>query len=337
MDAISLAIILVFVAAFYMAWNIGANDLANSMADVVGARVLSLRQVVLAAGFMTFIGAALFGSRVTATIAKGIVPISQIDQHLVTRGALASLLAAGIWVTIATYFRLPVSTSHSIVGAVLGFGLVAATIGTIKFGDIAWVVLLKIIFSWVLSPVGGLLLSYLVFALIRKLLIERVKNMLRLERIFGFLLIGASCYLAFSLGTNDVANAVGPLSAALGEAKIPFWVLAFGGCGIVLGISTWGYRVVETIGEKITKLTPTSAFSASFSTATVVIFCSTLGLPVSTTHTLVGAIVGVGLARGLEAVNLVIIRRIMYSWLITIPVTAALAMVIYLGSLGVRM
>jgi PiT family inorganic phosphate transporter len=336
MDAISPTVILVFVAAFYMAWNIGANDLANSMGDVVGARVLNLRQIVLVAGCMTFLGAALFGSRVTTTIAEGIIPISQIDQQLVTGGGLASLLAAGIWITIATYFRLPVSTSHSIVGAVLGFGLVIANAGIIKFGDIAWAVLLRIVFSWILSPIAGMFLAFLVFTLIRRALIERVRDVRRLEKIFGFLLICSSCYIAFSLGTNDVANAVGSLSAALGKTgmQIPVWILAFGGFGIVLGISTWGYRVVETIGKRITELTPTRGFSADISTATVVLVCSTFGLPVSTTHTLVGAIVGVGLARGLDAVNLAIIRRIVYSWLITVPASTALAIIIYLGFWG---
>jgi len=330
---LSLFSIVGLIAAFYMAWNIGANDLANSMGDVVGAKALTMRQVIILAGIMNFLGAVLLGSRVTSTIGKGIIPISDMDPHMAALGALSALIAAGIWVTIATYFNLPVSTSHSIVGAMLGFGLVSVIMGNIQMGDISWKVLLQIAFGWVLSPVAGMVLGYLIFSAVRLSFIERAENIGKLEGVFRYLLICSSCYQAFSFGSNDVANAIGPVSVVMGTLgeEVPIGLLVFGGIGIVIGLSTWGYRVIYTIGEKITELTPTRGFSADIACASTVIMCSSLGLPVSTTHVLVGATIGVGLARGLQAVNLNVIRNIVYSWLLTVPVATVVAMVVYLG------
>ncbi|MDY6964950.1 MAG: anion permease [Halobacteriota archaeon] len=334
---LSLLSIMGLIAAFYMAWNIGANDLANSMGDVVGARALNLRQVVILAGIMNFLGAVIYGSRVTETVGKGIVPITDIDPYLAALGALSALIAAGLWITTATYFNLPVSTSHSIVGAMLGFGLVSAFRGTIGLNDIAWVVLLKVVLSWILSPVSGMFLGFIIFSAIRRTFIERAESIASLEGIFRYLLICSSCYQAFSFGSNDVANAIGPVSVVMGfvGTVIPIWLLVLGGIGMVIGLSTWGYKVVYTIGEKITDLTPTRGFSADVACATTVIACSYLGLPVSTTHVLVGSTIGVGLARGLEAVNLNVIRNIVYSWLLTVPVAMIISMIIYLGIIEV--
>ena len=334
---LSLFSIVGLIAAFYMAWNIGANDLANSMGDVVGAKALSMRQVIILAGIMNFLGAVLLGSRVTSTIGKGIIPISEMDPHIAALGALSALIAAGIWVTIATYFNLPVSTSHSIVGAMLGFGLVSVIRGNIQMNDIAWMVLLRIAFGWVLSPVAGMILGYLIFSAVRHSFIERTENIGKLEGVFRYLLICSSCYQAFSFGSNDVANAIGPVSVVMGTLgeEVPIGLLVFGGIGIVVGLSTWGYKVIYTIGEKITELTPTRGFSADIACATTVIMCSSLGLPVSTTHVLVGATIGVGLARGLQAINLNVIRNIVYSWLLTVPVATVVAMAVYIGLLWV--
>lgn len=332
-------VIAIFAAGLYMAWNIGANDLANSMADVVGSKSLTVKQVIITASIFTFLGAVLFGGRVTKTIGRGIVPIHLIDPNLLVLGALAALIAAGIWITIATFLGLPVSTTHSIVGGMLGFGLVAVGTGTIEMGDIAWVVLLKVMASWVISPICGMCLAFLVFTLIRRLLIERVKDLLKLERNFKYLNICSSCYQAFAWGSNDIANAVGPISVVLGTmgygAELPVWVLALGAVGILIGLSTWGYKVILTTGEMITELVPTRGFSADIGGATTVFICSYLGMPVSTTHTIVGAVIGVGLARGLNAVDLRIIRRIVFSWLVTVPIVTVIAAMIYLGLMGI--
>jgi PiT family inorganic phosphate transporter len=326
-------VIAILVAGFYMAWNIGANDLANSMGDVVGSRSLTLAQVIPLAGVLNLLGAIFFGSRVTLTVGKGIVPIAQIDPHLVTVGALAILLGAGLWITLATYFNVPVSTTHAIVGAVLGFGLVSAAQGFIGPGEIRWPVLLKVVLSWVLSPVSGAIMAFFIYRSIRRFLIDRVSDLARLEKVFRYFVIVSSGYQAFSHGSNDVANAIAPVAMAIGSGggmELPRWILAFGGLGITIGIATWGYRVVWTIGQRITELTPTRAFSADVAAATTVFICSRLGLPVSTTHTLVGATIGIGLARGMEALNLRMVRDIVISWLLTVPIAAAIAAFLYL-------
>lgn len=330
-------IIIILVIGLYMAWNIGANDLANAMGDVVGSKALELRQVIILAGIMEFLGAVFFGSRVTSTVAKGIVPIGMIDPHLVTIGALSAMLAAGIWITVATYFNLPVSTSHAIVGAMLGFGIGAAVTGAINITAINMGVMVRIVASWILSPVAGGVMAFIVFMLIRKLILARADDSHRVERVFRYFVIASSCYIAFAHGSNDVANAIAPVSAALGlmGSELPIWILALGGGGIVFGLATWGYRVIETVGKKITELTPTRGFSADVSTATIVIVCSSFGMPVSTTHTLVGAIIGVGLAGGLSAVNLGVIKKIVASWVMTVPVAMVLTTAIYLSLLGV--
>ena len=336
---LSILTIIGLIGAFYMAWNIGANDLANSMGDVVGAKVLTLRQVCIAGGIMNFLGVVLYGSRVTKTVGKGIVQtdrLMEIDPHMAVLGAIAALFAAGIWVSIATFKQLPVSTSHSMVGSMLGFGIAAASMGIIGFDDIGWVVLMKVAASWILSPFAGLILAFLIFNLIRHTLINRVEDTSRLEKIFGPLLVASSCYQAFSFGSNDVANAIGPVPIILGieNLEIPLWLLVFGGIGIVIGLSTWGYKVIYTIGERITELTPTRGFSSDVACATVVIACSSFGMPVSTTHVLVGCTIGVGLARGLEAVNLNVIKKIVYSWLVTVPISMIIASAIFLGLVG---
>jgi len=325
-------IIIIFLAGFYMAWNIGANDLANAMGTSVGSKALTIKQVIILASILEFCGAVFFGKRVTTTIAKGIVPIELLDQNLVTIGALSAILIAGIWITLATLYKLPVSTTHSIVGAVLGFGLGLVIRGSLPFSAIKWRTLLNIVASWVISPISGAISAFLIFYLIRRFILEHTENVRSVEKIFGYLQIASASYVAFAHGSNDVANAVGPVAAALGVvgSELPRWVLAIGGLGIVLGLATWGYRVIETVGEKITTLTPTRGFSAEFGTASTVLVCSSLGLPISTTHTLVGAVVGVGLAGGIEAVDLSVLRKIVYSWVVTVPFTALGTLLLYI-------
>lgn len=336
MDLLVIAIIL---AGLYMAWNIGANDLANAMGTSVGTGALSLKQVIIIAAGFEFLGAVLFGERVTSTIAKGIVPIDTIGSihpDIVAVGMLASILAAGFWVTLATFYNLPVSTSHSIVGSVLGFGLIAAYNGTIAFSDIHWGELTKIVASWFISPALGAVLAYLTFSVIRKIFLHRAKDLPLVEKKFISLQLITACYMAFAHGSNDVANAVGPLAAALRVmgvtgVEIPIWVLVMGGLGMVIGMATWGYKVVETIGSKITELTPTRGFSAEFATASVVLLHSYSSLPISTTHTLVGSVIGVGLAGGIAAVDLRVIWKIISSWIATVPIAALTSALIFVG------
>ncbi|MDD3043328.1 MAG: inorganic phosphate transporter [Methanosarcinaceae archaeon] len=346
-----------------MAWNIGANDLANAMGTVVGTGGLSIRQVIVLAAVFEFLGAVYFGSRVTETIAKGIVPIDRLGElgnpgnlgngpaglaggvggfpHMLALGMLAAVLAAGFWVTFATFYNLPVSTSHASVGGMLGFGLALAYRGIIPYSLIRWPVLARIVASWLISPVLGAVLAFLLFVLIRTLVLHRVEK--DVEKYFVGLQVITACYLAFAHGSNDVAGAVGPLSAAfarlglIGGEEVPAWLFMLGGVGMVLGLSTWGYRVIETVGSKITELTPSRGFAAQFATASVVLLHSYVSLPISTTHILVGSVIGVGLAGGLSAVDLSVVWKIVFSWIVTVPVAALTSALLFLGfgALGV--
>jgi len=400
------SILLAAVAAgFYMSFNIGANDVANAMGTSVGAGSLTLRRAVIVAAIFTFLGAVLVGSYVTETIRKGIINPECFahNPHLLIGGMVAVLLGAGVWITIATYLGLPISTTHSIVGALIGFGLIGAGLKGVN-----WRAVLVIISSWIISPFAGALISYSLFIIIkRKILdlespLEGVKKVgpffvsmvlgvlslafvygglkhfsrkLSLPSVlgvsFGVAIIGGlmsfvflrkyclnrnneydkvenlskplqvltASYVAFALGSNDVANAVGPVAAIMAimetqkvtmQVPVPLWILVIGGIGLVIGISTWGWRVIETIGRKITEVTPTRGFAAEFGAATVVLVCSRLGIPVSTTHASVGTVIGVGLARGITAINLRVIRNIIFSWLLTFPLSAVFTVGIYL-------
>ena len=391
--------------AFYMAWSIGSNDVANSMATAVGAKAITFRQAVLIAGILNFVGAVFVGSHVTETVKGNIVQPSMIpDLHTLLLGFIASLLAAAIWVTLSTWKEMPISTTHSVVGALLGFGLIAG--GT---SSINWIKLGEVASSWVLSPIVGCILAFFVFKIIVKLIFEKSKPvesakivgpgiigvtafmivssllmktplgekigitndltaiitsifigivialisifLLRnikaksaedyetVERIFRRLQIVTSCYVAFSHGANDVANAIGPVAGiiplATGEgfsstAPVPIWLLALGGFGIAIGCMTWGHKVMRTLGYRITTLTNTRGFSVDFGAATTVLIASKLGMPISTSHTVVGAVIGVGLARGLAAVDLGVIKKIIVSWLLTVPVAAGTSALIFL-------
>ncbi len=343
MDVFNPFVIALIAAALYMAWNIGANDLANAMGTSVGSGALSLKQVILVAAVFEFFGATFFGKRVVSTIASGIVPLDQIrmiDSHLVVIGMLAAILAAGFWVTLTTFYNLPVSTTHSIVGAVLGFGLVSAYHGIIPYSDIHWAVLVKIVASWLISPLLGALIAYLLFIMVSHFILQRTDNPFLIEKKFVPLQIMTACYMAFAHGSNDVANSIGPLYAGLNvlgmdSVQAPTWIMVLGGFGMVLGLATWGYKVIQTIGNKITELTPTRGFCAEFATASVVVMHSYSSLPISTTHTLVGSVIGVGLAGGLAAVDLSVIGKIAVSWIITVPVAALTSALIFTGLMGI--
>ncbi|MBN1355183.1 inorganic phosphate transporter [bacterium] len=392
------------ILGFYMAWNIGANDVANAMGTSIGSGTLTLRQAALIAGIMNFLGALLVGSHVTETIRRGVIdPMRfQSNPREFVLGMLGVLLASGMWVMFATWKEWPVSTTHSVIGAVVGFGIAAG-----GFGMVNWKIIGFIVLSWIVSPVVGGCISYLVFVTMRELVLNKsdpravarkigpffsfgvlyilsiaflFKGLKNLDLNITFLNatlistgIGAAggllvhrylkrwvpkkksayddieelakplqvlsaSYESFANGSNDVANAIGPVAAILAiletgnltmRAEVPLWLLGIGGIAIWVGISTWGWRVMETIGKKITYITPTRGFAAEFGTATTVLLCSQLGMPVSTTHTSVGNVIGVGLARGLGGINLKIIRKILEGWLYTLPAAGFLSAIIY--------
>lgn len=402
------------LVGFYLAWNIGANDVANSMGTSVGSGVIGVREAVFIAAILNILGAVLVGGHVTETISKGIIDPEAFSQNLelFMYGMFAAVLATSVWVTAATYLGFPVSTTHSIIGAITGFGLISTGFSAINLSKLGTIIL-----SWILSPIAGALIAFLLFTVIRILVLdsnnpfESAKKVFPftvslvfitlsfailhkslhydlstpmtlltiigvgiltglvsrlflglyhkpkrdhyypVEKLFGYLQIMSACCVAFAQGANDVANAVGPVSAitcvieqicngitsgAIQQpTNVPFWLLTFGGFGIAVGIATWGYKVMITIGNRITDITPTRGFAAEFGTAATVLTCSTMGLPVSTSHTIVGAVVGVGFARGISALNLNVIRRIILCWLLTIPISAVLTILIYSGLLYV--
>ncbi|NJE26867.1 inorganic phosphate transporter [Thermococcus sp. MV5] len=383
----------------FMAWAIGANDTANSMSTAVGAGAITPKQAVIIAGILEFTGAYLFGKSVTETIRKGIIDASQITEpHVIVYGSIAALLAASLWLVFATKFGLPVSTTHSIIGGIVGYGIVYAGTSIVNWSKMA-----QVVASWILSPIFGAIVAFTVIKLVSKTILQKdnpiesarrwapvwiglafvvmgsmfyVKVMhgkslfiaitrygataglitfiislvllkrnfrtkdpyLGVEAIFKKAQVLTSAYVALSHGANDVANAIGPVAAVYAVATmglagmkvpVPKWILAMGGLGIAIGVATYGYKVMETVGKKITELTNTRGFSIDFSAATVVLIASWMGLPISTTHTVVGAVIGVGLARGVKAINKDIVKDIIISWFVTVPVAAIIAGVIF--------
>lgn len=460
-------IILAIVFGFYVAWNIGANDVANAVGTSVGSGALTLKRAVLIAAIFEFAGAFFLGSNVSETLESGIVDpgVFANNPSDFVIGMLAALLASGVWLQFASFFGLPVSTTHTIVGAVLGFGVILGGTGSIFWGEMG-----SIVVSWIVSPLLGAALSYFIFTFIRHKILyqvnpiqaakrytpyiifaifatlsliiffgglknldlqlsffqavglsvliglvtagialvfvkridtfeiptsdmrkqniqvviglkkaerhlarveavalgdfhDRVNNLLeevsqlsksvdvkdyepsssefrKVEKIFIYLQIITACFMAFAHGSNDVANAIGPLAAIFKVLKkgpipepgtVPAWLLLLGGLGIVFGLATWGWRVIETVGKKITELTPSRGFAAGFGAATTIVLASKLGLPISTTHVLVGSVLGVGFARGIEAINLDTIRDIIISWVVTVPAGAVLAVIFFYG------
>lgn len=406
---VPLALVLGAVLALYMAWAIGANDVANAMGTSVGSGALTITGAVLVAGVLEFTGAFLAGGHVTNTVRKGMLDEVLVAQNpdLVLYGMLAALASAGTLLLAATRFGLPISTTHSIVGAIVGFGAVGLGIDAVAWGKIALIVA-----SWVTSPLLGGVLAFLIFGLIRGRVLDREKPIEELarigpffffyvffimglvtlfkglknlnldlelpealaasaafglvgaaigyalihravrraghvgdesqfkhvEKIFIILQIMTACAVAFAHGSNDVANSIGPLAAvhsivttgAAGKtAAVEPWMLALGGFGIIVGLATWGYRVMETIGTKITELTPSRGFAAELAAATTIVLATRMGIPVSTTHILVGSVLGVGLARGIGALDLRVVGSIIVSWVATLPIAAALSVVFF--------
>ncbi|MGH8401756.1 MAG: inorganic phosphate transporter [Gammaproteobacteria bacterium] len=396
------------VFGLFMAWGIGANDVANAMGTSVGSRAITIRQALLIAAIFEFGGAVLAGSNVTDTIRNGIVTPHLFDQHprLLIYGMLSSLLASGIWLLVASRRGWPVSTTHSIVGAIVGFAVASRGSDAVQWGHVFYIVT-----SWVISPIVAGVISYLIFrsaqrlilehdqpllqarryvpfymflagfvitlvtllsglkylhltlshlqsyiaaaatgvliALIGKFFISRIKvdaaanrdfHFATVERVFGILMVSTACCMAFAHGSNDVANAVGPVAAIVAVAQsgvvnnnvgISIWILVLGGVGIVVGLATFGRHVIATVGREITDLTPSRGFAAELAAASTIVVASSTGMPISTTHTLVGAILGVGFARGIAAINLQVVRTIILSWIVTVPIGALLSVLIF--------
>jgi len=408
-------LILAGVFGLFMAWGIGANDVANAMATSVGSKALTIKQAIFVAAIFEFAGAVLAGGAVTKTIRKGIVDAGVMSgsPDLLLYGMLASLLAAGLWLLIASRNGWPVSTTHSIVGAIVGFAMVGIGMDAVKWGKIGFIVA-----SWVISPAIAGTLSFVLFRSVQKLILNRDDPLYyakryvpfyiflagfmislvtlfkgfkhvgleatttecymysvlvglvimsigalainrisidpkadrnfhyaNVEKVFGVLMIVTACSMAFAHGSNDVANAIGPVAAVVGivnsggevasKSSLPIWVLMLGGVGIVLGLMMYGRKVIATVGRNITELTPSRGFAAELAAATTVVVASGTGIPVSTTHTLVGAVLGVGLARGMAALNLTVIRNIFMSWVITLPAGALLSIMFFFMLKGI--
>ena len=408
-------VILAIIFGLYMAWGIGANDLANAMGTSVGAGAVTIKQAICIAIIFEFAGAVLAGGHVTGTIRKGIIdPTSIVNSpEILVYGMLASLLAAAFWLMIASWKGWPVSTTHSIIGALIGFAIVGIGPDAVKWNKVA-----SVVGSWVVSPVVGGTISFLLVMSTRKLIFDTenpLKNAKRyapwyvflvgfvislvtmfkglkhlkvelsvpqsfgvavligfitagiswyfirrieadreadrdfhfasVEKVFAPMMLFTACAMAFAHGSNDVANGIGPLAAVVSivssggevmqESELPIWILLLGGFGIVLGLITLGYRVMLTVGRKITELTPSRGFCAELAAATTVVIASRTGLPVSTTHILVGSVLGVGLARGIGALDLRVVFNIIVSWLVTLPAGAIMAMLFFFTLKGI--
>jgi inorganic phosphate transporter, PiT family len=312
-----LLIALTLLSAIGIGWSIGANDAANSMGTAVGSRVLTLRQAIIQISLFGLLGALLQGKHVTDTIGKGIVPLNTLAPDMAASVAMIAAFAACGWVVLATYFKMPISTSHSIVGAVAGAGLAI-------HAPIQWAVLKNIFICWIFTPLGAAILGLVLYYAINPVFTRMIPGRLA-QPLLRWLIVLSGWYVAYSWGANDVANAVGVISGA--GILTPLSAVALGGLAIVLGIVTWGYRVIETIGTSITSLLPVMAFAAQLASALNVHIYTLFGIPVSTSHSIVGAIFGVGLVRGLKLVNIGIMSEIVVCWLATPFVSGVLSFV----------
>ncbi|MCK9571760.1 MAG: inorganic phosphate transporter family protein [Candidatus Omnitrophica bacterium] len=304
---VSILVGLVLLMGGAVGWSIGANDAANSLGTAVGSKVLNLRQAIILIVVFGFLGAFLQGGHVTKTIGNGIVSLSQLNKNLALYVALVSSFAACAWVILATYWKMPISTSHSIVGAVAGAGLAV-------HASIKWIMIRDIFICWIFTPLGAAVLGYLFFRLLQNSL-YRIIPRRYLKPVITWLIILSGCYVAFTWGANDVANAVGVISGC-GVLSVNASII-FGGLAIVVGITTWGYKVIETVGTEITRLMPIMALSAQLASAVNVHIYTLFGIPVSTSHSIVGAIVGVGLVRGIRVLNFRIMKEMILCWLAT--------------------
>ncbi|MDD5128629.1 MAG: inorganic phosphate transporter [Candidatus Omnitrophica bacterium] len=302
-----LLVVLVLLMGLGVGWSIGANDAANSLGTAVGSKVLTLRQAIILIVVFGFLGAYLQGAYVTKTIGKGIVPLDQLDRQVAMYVAVIASFSACVWVILATYWKMPISTSHSIVGAVAGAGLAVGA-------QVKWKMLLDIFVCWIFTPIGAAILGYIFFRVLQNLFYRFFPRKF-IKPIVFFLVIASGCYVAYTWGANDVANAVGVISG-VGVLSQKGSVI-FGGLAIVIGIMTWGYKVIETVGSEITRLLPIMALSAQLASAVNVHLYTVFGIPVSTSHSIVGAICGVGLVRGIRVLNFRIMKDMILCWMAT--------------------
>jgi len=300
-------IILTILMSLAIGWSIGANDAANSLGTAVGSKVLNLKQAILLICVFGFLGAIFQGAHVAKTIGKGIVPLNLLSKDTATYIALVASFGACAWVVLATYWKMPISTSHSIVGAVAGAGLaVHAPLNT--------KVLIDIFMCWLFTPIGAAILGY-IFYRIFKVVLYAIIPRKYFKGVMSVLIILSGCYVAYTWGGNDVANATGVMVGA--KIFSPTFSIILGGLAIVIGITTWGYKVIGTVGSEITQLLPIMAFSAQLASSINVNIYTLLGVPVSTSHSIVGAIFGVGLVRGIRVINVRILKEIVIAWLAT--------------------
>ncbi len=302
-----LLVVFVLLMGAAVGWSIGANDAANSLGTAVGSKVLTLKQAIILIVIFGFLGAFLQGSYVTKTIGKGIVPLNELDKNISLYIAVVAAFAACAWVVLATYWKMPISTSHSIVGAVAGAGLAVNA-------PVKWMVLRDIFICWIFTPIGAAVLGFLFYKALQNSF-YRIIPRKYLKFTIAVLIILSGCYVAYTWGANDVANAVGVISGT--GIMTPNMCVVFGGLAIVLGIMTWGYKVIETIGSEITRLLPIMALSAQLASAVNVHVYTLFGIPVSTSHSIVGAICGVGLVRGVRVLNFRIMKDMILCWLAT--------------------
>jgi len=402
-------VIMAGVVGFFMAWGIGANDVANAMGTSVGSKALTIKQAIIIAMVFEFAGAYLAGGEVTSTIRKGIIDAAYFvdTPELLVFGMISALFAAATWLLVASVLGWPVSTTHSIVGAIVGFAAVGVSVDAVEWGKV-----IGIVGSWIITPLISGIIAFVIFnsaqklifdtdkpldqakrwvpfymflagfvlalvtikkglkhlgldftssedllyavivaaivALIGKIFINRLKfdetatrktHYANVEKVFAVLMIVTACAMAFAHGSNDVANAIGPLAAVVSivgnegqiaaKSAIAWWILPLGGFGIVAGLALFGHKVIATIGQGITHLTPSRGFAAELAAACTVVIASGTGLPISTTQTLVGAVLGVGMARGIAAINLTVVRNIVVSWVVTLPVGAGLSILFF--------
>ncbi|MGB1199003.1 MAG: inorganic phosphate transporter [Thalassotalea sp.] len=405
----STLVMLAAVVGFFMAWGIGANDVANAMGTSVGSKALTIKQAIIIAMVFEFAGAYLAGGEVTSTIRKGIIDASFFvdSPELLVFGMISALFAAATWLLVASILGWPVSTTHSIVGAIIGFAAMGVSADAVEWGKVG-----GIVGSWVVTPLISGIIAFIIFnsaqklifdtekpldnarryvplymflagfvlslvtikkglkhigldigstdsfiyavavavvvAIIGKIFINRIKfednvakttHYANVEKVFAVLMVITACCMAFAHGSNDVANAIGPLAAVVSivdnggeivkKAALAWWILPLGGFGIVAGLALFGHRVIATIGNGITHLTPSRGFAAELAAACTVVIASGTGLPISTTQTLVGAVLGVGMARGIAAINLGVVRNIVISWVVTLPVGAGLSILFF--------
>jgi PiT family inorganic phosphate transporter len=316
-----LLVFLVLLMGVAVGWSIGANDAANSLGTAVGSKVLTLRQAIILIMIFGFLGAYFQGAYVTKTIGKGIVPLDQLDKQVAMYVAVVAAFAACAWVVLATYWKMPISTSHSIVGAVAGAGL---AIGA----PVRWKMLLDIFICWIFTPLGAAILGYVFFRVLQNVFYRFIPRKF-IKPIVFFLIILSGCYVAYTWGANDVANATGVIAGV--GVLTPKMSVIFGGLAIVLGIMTWGYKVIETIGSEITRLLPIMALSAQLASAVNVHIYTIFGIPVSTSHSIVGAICGVGLVRGMRVLNFRIMKDMILCWLATPFISGIISLLVLKG------